>query len=317
MRLREMHHILQTNLNKLSLQEGDGSTTPVGQAIKVLNKENLRGAVKSIERVPGFESIAQDGNIQSIFEAYGSQPIVPADVFKAAATYLQTWRSRANSLAHVLAQVIQPEDPNTLSILLPKVSNLDELVSVVQSLSRALDRPSLMLFRERSTIKSFDVGSNWIEILCSPQVLALATAIVSGAFHYLEKKLEVEKTIKGAAIFAEVEELRIKAKAYENTLKHDIARRIVEKHYPQGAESPGVTAEEVQSNVAESVVEIAEILHHGGEVHPSLLPRPEGSAAPPPVEDVRRIVSGLTPPSHQLGQGSSSGPPNGGGLGNS
>lgn len=193
MRLREILHLIKENKNHLNLEV---EVVPNNGLYKYKKVRDYIGAIKNIKTINLFEFDCDKILSVEDLSISNSDTILLAQNFHQFISQTNnTLVTEMHILEKVLGHLLIEQEAETISIKLPEITNLEDLLDFISDLQKIVLRP-LTLFAEQAKVQNFDVGSNWLEILFYSSVAyRLVKSIISVSFDIYIEKIKKQKAV--------------------------------------------------------------------------------------------------------------------------
>ena len=188
MRLRDIYDRLNRAIGLI-----DTTTAAVGSggSQKLVHQDKVRKGLEYLSEVEGLKSVV--GPLLT-----NPTMVAPADGAPQIKAFVQEVENAvllAKTLRAAIEQSLPSEDPNALSVRIPRPADLSELSSTVIKLREVFERPALKFFgpdKVAVRFQGFDTGSDWIEIVLATTggghlLLRFVVAILNATIEFRER----------------------------------------------------------------------------------------------------------------------------------
>lgn len=174
-----------------------------------------------------------------------------------------------NEIIILIAGVLPEQDPNSLSLKLPKINDLKELAQISEKLDIIFDQIIVNDFvKGETSLQNFDTGSEWIEIVFnSAKAAGIITSIV-----YASILLKREQ-IKNQELLEVVKNRRINNNIYESLSSELLEKnkQLLDSQTNDIAREAGAEGEDREycEKIKYSIDEISKLIEKGLQFFPS------------------------------------------------
>ncbi|PNV83459.1 MAG: hypothetical protein C0627_05005 [Sulfurimonas sp.] len=213
MRLRDIQNRINENIDNLIV--GKKPINQDNQNLKIDGLGKFKISFKKIEFIKIFEKdIKQLRETEAVFLTSEDSISLPTNEANAFVVRLNNFKIKLTTFNEGISSIIPAQSENSISIKLPKINNLKELVDTSSKLDKIFNQ-LLVNYYESSEAKlqNFDTGSEWYEILfTSATGLWLFTKVIHAVI------LMQREHIKNKDLQENVKLKSITNNAYENLL---------------------------------------------------------------------------------------------------
>lgn len=282
MRIRDLVRDLsmaRALLSDFSIEPTDGGQYALSSV------DQLRIAFDILSRHPETVEYARYARGLNLLDAPGSPGVTKFSYSQDQAHAIRHFVSQVVEALRLLERVWARANPpalpgDSLSIKLPPISSLEELVAIARSLQHVFDLPLMRLSSETTTVAGFDLGSVWIELLvATPIAIGIVKKLLHVYIEFARARMEIEygvQLIRSKRISNDhLQALQANTAKQLDALAESYADEVLEQ-----AQKPTETAErnETRLLIANSIRELDQLLHRGLEIHPSLGTGPKSEA---------------------------------------
>ncbi|NOQ31972.1 MAG: hypothetical protein GQ570_12710 [Helicobacteraceae bacterium] len=238
MRLRDIQNRINENINNLIV--GKKSITKDNQNLKIDGLSQFKISFIKIEDIKIFEKdIKELRETEAIFLTNESSISLPTNEANTFVARLNSFKIKLTTFGEGISSIIPIQSENSISIKLPKINDLKELVDTSMKLDTIFNQ---LLVNDYETseakLQNFDTGSEWYEILfTSATGLWLFTKVIHAVIllqrEYIKNKdmqenVRLESITNHAyeTILSQMQEL---AKQEINNIKDEQAEEILSK----------------------------------------------------------------------------------------
>lgn len=268
MRLRDIQTILSENLDSLK-------TKPMGIPRDNNNKKHdgilaLSRAVEAIEQAGILrQEIKRLKETESVFLTHRDEIALPTAESKDFTDQIVEFHGKAMIIEKTIGEVLPNQNPNSLSLKLPDITDLKELSDVSTKLDVIMDQLLVNDFVHGDTkVQNFDTGSEWIEICFnSHKPLVIVASVVYAAILLKREKIKNDEMIEV------VRNRRITNDTLENLTKdlredYKKTRDQQVEEISKQAECPG-DEKEYDQRINHSIEKMIELIDKGLKFFPS------------------------------------------------
>lgn len=273
MRLRDIQNRINENIDNLIV--GNKPINNDSQNLKIDGLEKFKTHFINIENIKIFEKdIKQLKETEAIFFTSEDSISLPKNEANRFVTRLNNLKTKLSTFNEGISSIIPTQSENSISIKLPKINDLKELVDTSAKLDKIFNQLLVNNYdSSEAKLQNFDTGSEWYEILfTSATGLWLFTKVIHAVI------LIQRESIKNKDL---EENVRLKSttnNAYENILsqmreltKKDI-NDVKEKEIEEILSKVGTTKEEdneYYNRVKFAIDETSKFIDKGMQFFPS------------------------------------------------
>lgn len=213
MRLRDIQSRINENINDLVI--GKRSINKDNQNFIVDGLDKFKISFKEIEYIKIFkEDIEQLRETKAIFLANEDTISLPTNEANTFVSKLNNFKNKLTTFNEGISSVIPNQSENSISIKLPKINDLKELVEVSNKLDKIFNQLLVNNYESsEAKLQNFDTGTEWYEIFFTTATgLWLFTKVIHSVI------LLQRESIKNKDIQENVRLKSITNNAYEDLL---------------------------------------------------------------------------------------------------
>lgn len=213
MRLRDIQIRINENLNNLVV--GNKPINKDNQNLKVDGLHKFKSSFEKIEYIKIFvDDIKQPRETEAIFLTSEDSISLPINEAKTFASRLNNFKVKLTAFNQGIKSIIPAQDENSISIKLPKINDLKELVEISAKLDKVFNQLLVNDYESsEAKLQNFDTGTEWYEIVFTAEIGLLIFTQVIYAVILLKREHIKNKDIQ--------ENVRLKSitnNAYEKVL---------------------------------------------------------------------------------------------------
>jgi len=213
MRLRDIQNRINENIDNLIV--GKKPINQDNQNLKIDGLGKFKISFKKIEFIKIFEKdIKQLRETEAVFLTSEDSISLPTNEANAFVVRLNNFKIKLTTFNEGISSIIPAQSENSISIKLPKINNLKELVDTSSKLDKIFNQLLVNDYESsEAKLQNFDTGSEWYEILfTSATGLWLFTKVIHAVI------LMQREHIKNKDLQENVKLKSITNNAYENLL---------------------------------------------------------------------------------------------------
>ncbi|MDT0689344.1 hypothetical protein RM549_06075 [Salegentibacter sp. F188] len=289
LRLRVIRDLLKEELPELKVDSKLRSNNP--QTWNFNNPAYLSTAIMDLEKLNLFDSYIEPIKELGIFPTKVPSLVLDQPTHLKLSKYIGDLRTATEGLIYGISQTIELNDENIVSIKIPPPKNFAELGKISTRLEKIF---SQTIYHEdiggSITIKNFDTGSYWIDILANSAttVTVIGGLAYSGAIVfkvYQEGRLLQEKVREMKISNEAAEEIEEKSDKEVDRIAEVEANYVYDKYYKSNKDPEQI------SRIKFALKELAVLNYNGGEIHPSLHSSKEIKETFPNYQRLEKIES--------------------------
>jgi|SRR5690554_2805617 len=267
MRLREIRDILENIIPFLEIEATPRNSNPRTYQINNINK--LQSSLKQLKELGLFQKQVDVLEGLSFYSFAGKSIGISEQEYRVLSKEIPELRNIAQGIVTAISQTIDKNDQNVISIKIPIPQNFDDLEKISGKLNKIFTQTlSADGIEGGITIKNFDTGSYWIDIVASSKetvafIAGLTWAGVVVYKKFQEGRLLQEKAREMKISNNAIEEIVEKSKEAVN-LVADIEANHLYKMFFKGKDNEQV------ERIKMALKELAELYSKGAEIHPAL-----------------------------------------------
>ncbi len=298
MRLRVMKKILEENVECLSVQRKDLG----GSKYEITNYRDLYFAIQNTAELGIIPSEFKKLEDLSFFHDKSQKIIIDSGSLNQLITIVNSINEQVVTVILAIKKAIPEQNENSVSIKLPEYNDLNSVSVFIKKIDTILKQTLVGKYKGNIKFQNFDTGSSWLEIILeNKEAITFLAAFVYKATeftikNYLQWK-QAEKMIE-SSVGIEVKAREQVLKSLENTVQqqshHFASIQMKEFDISEGDQ-------EYHTQLSHSIMEMAELLTQGTEVHPALdAPQEIQESFPnveqtiPLIENALQLITGNT-----------------------
>lgn len=273
MRLRDIQNSINENIDNLIV--GKKTINKDNQNLKIDGLGKFKTSFKKMEYIKIFEEdIKQLRETEAIFLTNEDSISLPTNEANTFVARLNNFKNKLTTFNEGISSIIPTQSENSISIKLPKINDLKELIDTSAKLDKIFNQLLVNHYdSSEAKLQNFDTGSEWYEIVfTSTTGLWLFTKVIHAVI------LIQRESIKNKDLEENVRLKSITNNAYENILsqmreltKKDI-NDVKEKEIEEILSKVGTTKEEdneYYNRVKFAIDETSKLIDKGMQFFPS------------------------------------------------
>lgn len=270
MRLREMKKSLESNIENLNIVVETANLSS-GTVYHIKNCFNIIDTLFELEQFDFLRPYIQ--NIKSNTAIYNSRlsiTTVDNSKYTEFVNQINLIKSASSAVINAINQVIPEQNELSISVKLPEINNLNELISFTEELNICLSQVILNpIINGSIRFQNFESGSNWFEIILGSLAAVKAIKeIVISAIDIKMRIMEIEKSKQNIrAISASTDIIETVCKELDKQVK-ELSNKKAESFIESNAKDN--KDKEYFERVSNSIKIMGELMVKGTEVHLAL-----------------------------------------------